>query len=212
MKTTRLPGLFTWSVFQDDRGIDFNGFFLVREGGNLLVDPMPGSDHHRKFVAERGGAASVLVTNADHWRAAGDWQASTGAKILAPATERDRLGERAAQVDHWYTRRDDLPDGLPDEVDLAWIHGGKSPQEAVLYFKDLRALLFGDVVRSHASGTLCLLPEAKLADPARVHADVLALRDVHLEAILLGDGDSLFVGARGVWLEFLRELGRTAKA
>ncbi|MBK8976047.1 MAG: MBL fold metallo-hydrolase [Planctomycetes bacterium] len=207
MKSTRLPGLHTWSEFQPDRRIDFNGFLWVRPGGSLLVDPLPASDAVARRATELGGARFVLVTNADHWRATDAWREHTGATVLAPTVERERLGGRAARVDRWFDHRGELPAELRDDVDVRWIAGGKSARECVLYLEPLRALLFGDVVRSHESGRLRLLPDDKLADPARVRQDVLALRDVHLEAVLLGDGDSLFTGARGVWLEFLRELG-----
>lgn len=210
MKTTWLPGLHYWSEFQADRGIDFNGFLWARDNGNVLIDPMPGGDAERARVRELGGAAYVLVTNADHWRATSAWAQELDAEILAPSVERDRLGAHATTVDTWFDNSGQLPEPLRDAFDVRWIRGGKSERECVLYLRPLRSLLFGDVVRSHVSGRLCLLPDAKLSDRDQVVDDVLALRDVHLEAILLGDGDNLLAGARGVWLEFLRELGCAA--
>ncbi|MGA0869484.1 MAG: hypothetical protein ACO3UM_11180 [Planctomycetota bacterium] len=107
----------------------------------------------------------------------------------------------------FYEGRSDLPDGLGDEIDVRWVRGGKTAAEAVLYLEPLRALVFGDIVRSHVSGQLMLLPDAKLTDRAQAIRDVLALRDINQHAILLGDGDSLWTGARSAFLEFLRDLG-----
>ena len=139
--------------------------------------------------------------------ASDDWQRATGASIAAPEPDRERLGARAANVDHWFGPDQALPDGLGQAFEVRWLHGGKSPAEAALYLVPQRALLFGDLVRSHESGRLRMLPDDKLSDPARARSDVRTLRDLNLEAILLGDGDSLFTGARSAWLDFLRELG-----
>ncbi|MEY2982059.1 MAG: hypothetical protein RL562_2286 [Planctomycetota bacterium] len=207
MKDTLLDGLHAYSAWQPDRRIDFSSFFWARSGGGVLIDPLPMSDAQRQFVAERGGARNILVTNADHWRDTSALAGALGARVLAPAADREALGDRAAAVDVFYEGRSDLPDGLGDEIDVRWVHGGKTAAEAVLYLEPLRALVFGDIVRSHVSGQLMLLPDAKLTDRAQAIRDVLALRDINQHAILLGDGDSLWTGARSAFLEFLRDLG-----
>lgn len=207
MKDTLLEGLHVYSVWQPERRIDFSSFFWARPAGGVLIDPLPLSAAQQAFVAERGGVRSILVTNADHWRAASELKTKLGARILAPAADRRLIGERADEVDVFYDSREDLPDGLAEDIDVRWVRGGKTPAEAVLYLEPLRALLFGDVVRSHVSGELMLLPDEKLGDRAQVVRDVLALRDINQRAILLGDGDSLWTGARSTFLEFLRDLG-----
>ncbi len=207
MKRTAIDALGLWSVYQPDRRIDFSGTWWRREGGAVLIDPMPLAEEQAAIVARDGGARFVLLTNADHWRATSDVKRRFAAAVLAPAAERERLGARADEVDVWFETADDLPEALRDEVEVHWIRGGKSPFEAAFHLRPVRVLVFGDVVRSHAIGRLRLLPDDKLADRAAVVRDVLALRDLNLAAIVLGDGDSLFAGARAAWLEFLRELG-----
>ena len=204
MKSTALDGLFTWSVYQPDRCIDFNGFFWTRPNGNVLIDPMPLDAGGLAFVRERGGARWIVLTNADHWRASGELGVALGAEIWAPALERERLSGCA--VDGWFTAREELPEGLRGDVEVFPVHGGKSSVEIAFRLVPLDALLFGDVVRSHASGELMLLPEAKLVDPARVRADLRVLAGREPRAVLLGDGDSLFAGAGEVFRSFLREL------
>lgn len=207
MKDTILSGLHTWSQFQDKRRVDFNGFFWARPEGGLLVDPLPMTGDQVRFVDEHGGARWIVLTNADHWRATGELKPRFRAEVFAPAGDRSWLGERAAMVDGWFEHRGQLPAGLREVVDVRWIRGGKTPAEAVLYLEPLRALLFGDAVRSDRCGGLRLLPDDKIADRDQVVADLLALRDVHQHAVLLGDGDSLWTGARSAFLEFLRDLG-----
>ncbi|MEC7540591.1 MAG: MBL fold metallo-hydrolase, partial [SAR324 cluster bacterium] len=45
MKQLHRKDLFSWSVFNEERNIDFHGILWVRENGNVLIDPMPMSVH-----------------------------------------------------------------------------------------------------------------------------------------------------------------------
>lgn len=210
MKSTTLEGLYTWGVWQADRRIDFNGFYWSRPsggGGGVFIDPMELSEDRAAFAAEQGGAKWVLVTNADHLRAAADIKERFGAEVLAPARDRERFGEREAVVDGWFTSSADLPAELAQDIDVYAIRGGKSPVEIALHLKPLQALVFGDVVRSHVSGQLMLLPDAKLADRAKVIADLALLAELDVEAILLGDGDSFFTNGAAHFGRFLAQLG-----
>jgi len=207
MKTTVLDGLYTWGRFQPDRGIEFNGFLWVRDGGNVLFDPMPLDADERALLDERGGARWIVVTNADHLRASVELADELGAELVAPAEERERLGEAAERVDAWYGAGAPLPPELADDVEVHELRGGKSAVEMALYLRPLRALLFGDVVRSHASGRLQLLPDPKLADRGRVVESLAALRPLEVRAVLLGDGDSFFYRAGEAFSELLDGLG-----
>lgn len=204
MKSTLLPQLFTWSAYQADRRIDFNGFFWSRPAGGLLIDPMPLAAEQLEFLSERGGAAAILLTNADHLRAAPELKERLGARVLAPEPDRERFGEHAALVDEWFGGT--LPGALGEAASVATVRGGKGPGEAVLYLREERALLFGDVVRSHVSGRIHLLPDEKLADRAAVADSLRELQELPVEAVLLGDGDSLFRGAGEAWRELLASL------
>ena len=196
MKSTVLEGLYYSGEYQPDRRIDFNGFLWAREGGGVLIDPMPLSEPQAEFAAGTGSIDWILLTNFDHLRAAPELARRFGAKVVAPAAERGRFGEAASQVDHWFESRADLPGGLAEVVDVHLLHGGKSEVEAAFVLEPLRAVVFGDLVRSHESGRLRLLPEPKLSDAARALEDVRALPGP-FEAVLLGDGDSLFLNAQG---------------
>ena len=200
MKSTRLPGVFYSAVYQPDRRIDFNGFLWVREGGNVLIDPMPLDDEQLAFVREAGGADWILVTNADHLRAAPELAESLGAKIAAAEAERPRFGEHEGRIAHWFTDRESLPAGLGADVDVRWLRGGKSAAEPAFVLEPLGALVCGDLLRSHESGRLRLLPDPKLSDAAQAAADVRAL-GTDFDAVLLGDGDCLFTGARAALTE-----------
>lgn len=196
MKSTILENLYFWSAFQQDRAIDFNGFFWVRKDGNVLLDPIDIDDAGRAFIRGKGGARWILLTNADHWRAADAAREAFRAEVYAPAPERDRLARDGRRADGWYGGPVGLPRDLREEVDVLPVRGGKTPGEMILHLKPLRALLFGDIVRSHASGRLTLLPDEKLADRGAVLDSLRRVIPLPFEAILVGDGDPVFHDAR----------------
>lgn len=41
MKQIVFEDMYCWSVFNDQRQIDFNGHLWVRREGNVLIDPVP---------------------------------------------------------------------------------------------------------------------------------------------------------------------------
>ena len=202
MKRTNVAGVSIWNVFQPDRRIDFNGFYWQREAGSVLIDPMPMGPETASAVET--SVAWILLTCADHLRAAPQLAKQFGAKIAAPSCDREALAE--APIDAWFDHDTPLPDALSEDIEVRWIHGGKTQAEAVFYLRPCRAILFGDAVRSHESGVLRLLPDAKISDRDALIADVQALRNLNFASILLGDGDCLFTGAHGAFLSFLREL------
>lgn len=203
MKATVLEDLFVWSVYQPERRIDFNGFFWNRCGG-VLIDPMPLDQDGLAFVRGEGGARWIVLTNSDHVRAARELAREFGAQIVAPACDRAALGH--VEVAAWFGVEDPLPTELAERIDVRWIRGGKTEAEAVLYLASIRAVVFGDAVRSHVSGELRLLPEPKVRDAATLEADVAALADLKIAAVLLGDGDCLFTGASAAFAALARTL------
>lgn len=208
MKKTRIENLFLWSHYQPEKQLDFNGFLWVQPSGNLLIDPMPLSEQERGELKELGGARWVLLTNFDHLRDAVSLCREFGAELWAPEAERERFGIDAEAVNGWY--RAGQPSSLPAELgpNLAVhsIRGGKSPVETALYIEPIRALCFGDVVRSHEVGNLRLLPDPKLTDRAKVIASLRPLASLPIDALLLGDGDCFFYRAQDAFHEFLATL------
>ena len=193
MKSTRFDGLYTWSVYQPDRRIDFNGFYLAGEAGGVLVDPMPLDAEQLAQLREAGGARYVLVTNADHLRAGAELAAELGADLVAPEPDRARFAPEAqGAVAAWYGPDRPLPEPLGGAFEVCWLGGGKSELEPALWWRTGAAWIFGDLVRSHESGRLRLLPAPKLSDPARAARDVAELCARPAQAVLLGDGDSLW--------------------
>ena len=78
-------------MFNEERNIDFHGILWVRENGNVLIDPMPMSEHDLNHLENLGGAAHLLITNSDHVRDAQNLVKRTGAKTWGPMAEKENF-------------------------------------------------------------------------------------------------------------------------
>lgn len=201
MKALHRTDCFGWSSFDAARNVDFNGTVWVRPEGNVIIDPMPLSDHDRAHLEALGGATWVVMTNSDHIRDAKAVAGWTGAQLAAPAAEREAW---PFPCDRWLADGDVLVDGL----EALALEGSKTPGELALLIGG-HTLITGDLVRAHRGGSLMMLPDPKLSDrdaAARSVARLAALPSV--ESVLVGDGWHVFRdgGAR------LRELAEANRA
>lgn len=182
MKRLHRRDLFCWSEFQEHLDIDFNGFAWIREGGNVLFDPPPLTPHDQDHLRKLGGVAWVVVTNSDHERAVKEVASEFGARLAGPAEERESF---PIPCDRWLKEGDEPFPGL---VTLE-LEGSKTPGELAFLLED-RALIVGDLIRSHRAGSLMmLLPEQGLRDREKAIASIARLlRRGPIDAVLVGDG------------------------
>jgi len=185
VKLLHREDLFGWSEFNPERNLDFHSVLWVRREGNVVVDPLPLSEHDRKHLEQLGGAAWIVITNSDHVRAARQLAERTGARLAGPRGER---GGFPLECDRW------LEDGeeLVANLQVIEIHGSKTPGELALFLGP-DTLICGDFVRSHRGGWLTLLPEPKLRDRTAACASLRRLVDLPgIQAVLVGDGWPVF--------------------
>ena len=186
MKALHRPDLFGWSQFDEARNLDFHGVAWIRPGGNVLVDPMPMSEHDLAHLTALGGAHTIVVTNSDHTRSAKALAARFSAELCGPAAEREGFPFVCAR---WLADGDEPVAGLK----VRTFDGSKTPGELALVLEET-TLIAGDLLRGHFAGKLNLLPDAKLRDRAQALASVARLVREHprLDAVLVGDGWPVF--------------------
>lgn len=185
MKSLHRPDLYTWSSFDTDRNVDFNSVAWIRSEGNILIDPLPLSNHDRDRLNSLGGAAWIVITNSDHIRATKDIAQLTGAKIAAPIAEKETF---PITVERWLSDGEELVPGLK----VIELHGSKTPGELALILEET-TLITGDLVRAHRAGSLMILPDAKLKNRAEAVASLHRLASLDsIETVLVGDGWSVF--------------------
>src|SRR5438477_10271666 len=75
-----LPGILNWPWFSARHGYDFNGWLVRHPQGNVCVDPVETTDDVREEIA-REGAARIVLTNRNHFRACMRVRARTAARV-----------------------------------------------------------------------------------------------------------------------------------
>ena len=185
MKSLHRSDMYGWSAFDLERNIDFNSCAWIRPEGNVLIDPLPLSSHDFAHLNSLGGAAWIVVTNADHLRAAKSISYVTGAKIAAPIAEKETF---PIQCDCWLDDGGELVPGLQ----VFEMQGSKTAGELALLL-DGTTLITGDLIRSHKPGSLTILPDAKLQNRFDAIASVRRLAEIStIQVVLVGDGWSVF--------------------
>ena len=199
MKQLHRPDLFGWSEFNPDRNIDFHSLFWARSGGNVVIDPLPMSDHDRGHLDDLGGAGIIIVTNSDHVRDSDALRSHTGARLLGPMGEKRDF---PVKCDWWVNDLEEIVPGLR----AVTMEGSKTPGELALILED-DTLITGDLIRCHEGGRLCLLPDAKLSDKARALESVRRLIELGpFEAVLPGDGWPVFRDGQALLEDLLEDV------
>lgn len=185
MKSLHRSDLFAWSLFDAERNVDFNSIAWIRSEGNVLIDPLPLSEHDWQHLQSLGKTAWIVITNSDHIRASQDIADQMGAQIAGPIAEQSTFG---IACDRWLTEGDEVVPGLK----VIELHGSKTPGELALVL-DNTILITGDLVRAHQANQLMLLPTPKLRDPQAAHQSIQRLASLpDIETVLVGDGWSIF--------------------
>jgi Metallo-beta-lactamase superfamily len=185
MKSLHRSDLFTWSCFDAERNIDFNSIAWIRPEGNVLIDPLPLSEHDWLHLRSLGGAAWIVITNSDHIRAAQEIAQKTSAQIAGPKAEQATF---PFPCDRWLSDGEEVVPSLQ----VLELQGSKTPGELALLLEQ-NTLITGDLVRAHRADRLMLLPDTKLQDRGTAMISVERLANLNqIETILVGDGWSIF--------------------
>lgn len=193
MKSLHRSDLYSWSVFDLERNVDFNGIAWIRPEGNVLIDPVPLSEHDLTHLKALGGVAWIVITNSDHIRATKDIVEWSHATVAAPIAEQATFplaetGVTTAEQIRWLDDGDNVVPGLKAIA----LHGSKTPGELALLLENT-TLITGDLVRAHKAGSLMLLPDGKLKNRSDAIASIHKLIALpNIEAVLVGDGWSVF--------------------
>src|ERR1700687_5368419 len=188
MQPLAIEGMAMWSVWQPDRNVFFNSFFLRRDDGNIVVDPLAWAPEDEAQMRERGGVAWIIITNRDHERRARDLATTFRAKIAAGVRDAPLL---AGPADHVLREGDDKFKGLH----VIEFEGLKSPGEIALHLRRHKTAIVGDALWGDPAGSLRLLPDDKLTDPKKAVLSLRKLWALQLDTLLVGDGACIFGGA-----------------
>jgi len=197
MKQLHRSDLFSWSVFDEERNIDFNSILWQRKEGNLLFDPLPLSDHDEKHLKMLGGASWIIISNSDHIRDTEKIAKRTGAKVAGPAQEKESF---SISCQHWLKAGDQTFPGL----EVFELDGSKTPGE-LAFILDETILITGDLLRAHRAASLMLIPDGKLEDPKQARNSARRFLDFpKIETVLVGDGWPVFNDGHAKLVDLLK--------
>jgi glyoxylase-like metal-dependent hydrolase (beta-lactamase superfamily II) len=191
-----VPGIHTWSWFSEEKGIDFNGFFVRGPEGAVVIDPPPYGDADLDRMKQLGPPQAILLTNGHHLRNARDLAGQLGIPI--------RIHEADAAMidpapDGTFSDGDPLPAGLA----TIGIPDGKTPGETALHVPWANAIILGDALIGKPAGSLNLLPAGKFKDPAKARDGLRRLLEVPFDIVLVGDGTPILRRGKEALQEFL---------
>lgn len=190
MQALSLEGISMWSVWQPDRHMFFNSFFMQRADGNIVVDPLATTQEQLAFMRERGGARWIVITNRDHERNSRELSAALGAGIVTGKNEASLL---SGSVDRTVVDGEEIVPG----VTAIELEGGKTPGEIALNLSR-KAAIVGDALWGDPAGSVRMPPDEKLIDPGKAALTLRKIWALRLEVLLVGDGACLFGGADAI--------------
>ncbi|MGA8534398.1 MAG: cupin domain-containing protein [Candidatus Tumulicola sp.] len=215
MQLLAVPGVHAWARWQPERNLAFSSHLLVRDGGNVAFDPLPIDAAEEAAIAALGGVALILLTNRDHERGAAALRERFGARIFASRAE---AASFQLNVDAVF---DAVPAAFPSArssgpvevvpgVTALALDGAKTPGEVVFYLPERRAAIVGDALIGSPAGALSFLSDEKIADPKTLSLSLRQLWALQPQALLLGDGTSLFAGVDDALATLLEARGGPA--
>lgn len=185
-----LPGIWQWSWFSEEKQLDFNGLFLHVGEHRIVVDPPPMTAEAVTFIRKQGQLDYIVVTNRDHAREAVACQADFRCQLYVPEAD-------APQMDLEATKTYKDGELLPGGIWVVHLKDQKSPGESALFIQQGKGILIlGDALIGKPAGALSLLPAEKYADAAKAKEGLRRLLKYNFDAVLVGDGTSIFSGAK----------------
>jgi uncharacterized cupin superfamily protein/glyoxylase-like metal-dependent hydrolase (beta-lactamase superfamily II) len=194
MQPTIVPGVYTYARWQADRSMYFNSWFVEGDGRNMIVDPLEADAGDLAFLDARGVHA-VVITNRDHERAAAFFAERYNAPVIAALPDANEMSVTVTQT---------VAHG--DEI-FGWrvigFDGFKTPGEFALFDRATQSAITGDAFWGVPAGAVKLMPEDKLAEPARAALSARQLLAVWVKHLLVGDGMPVYHRASEALLEML---------
>ncbi len=194
-----LPDLYTWSIFNEEKQLNFNGLYLKTAHRFILIDPPPMSPEEIEVVESLGIPRRIYLTNKHHIRASAEHRERWESKIYV---HEDDASLMEIKVDGTFS------DGelLMDELEAVRIPDAKTPGECAFYWAKNSALIIGDAVIGKPPGQLSMLPDAKFKDPQAARQGLSVLRGLKFDMLLVGDGESILKRGKEVLEEFLNRI------
>ena len=197
-----LPGIFSWSEYNEEKKLDFNGLLIIGKSESVIIDP-PGlakdDEAELKNIIDSHPSCplkGVLLTNVHHERASSLLKDKFSVPVWVNNLDKEAL---ETSNDKTFIGGDTLFCG----IQAIQLEHQKSPGETAFYIADQKIMILGDALIGKVPGQLNMLPPEKYQDPEKAKASLNQLLDYDFETLLVGDGSSILKGAKEAVKNFL---------
>ncbi len=183
------PTLHLWQHYDPKIKADLYSTAIETAAGLFFVDPIPLARQILEPLMSDHAVAGVLITNANHRRAATAFAEDFAAPIFAHPATCAACGLLAARK---VTDREQLSEDLR-VIEIQ----GAAPGEIALYHEgDGGAIIMGDALINLEPYGFSFLPPKYCSDAKQMHRSLRRLLDCNFEQMLFAHGTPLTVSAR----------------
>ena len=182
-------GVFSWQAYDPQTKADLFSTALQTLAGLVLIDPIDLVPTEVRALRSQGGCAAVVVTNQNHWRAAGQFAGDFGVPVYHGACEQEiGPGLQTILVD----------DGKQISPDLRVIpiEGAPAGEIALHWDKDGGTLVVGDALINFEPYGFTFLPAKYCSNAKTMQRSLSQLLEFQFERMLFAHGTPLVFEAR----------------
>jgi glyoxylase-like metal-dependent hydrolase (beta-lactamase superfamily II) len=176
-----LPGLFRWQAFSPAHKVELTAHAVRSPFGLFVFDPIPLAETARRQLLAHTGLRAIVLTNANHERAAAAWRNATHAPIYA--TQHDGLELSEVQLLP-------APPARWHEWEIIAFDGG-APGEISFRWRERSLVVFGDAIFNLPKYGLDVLPEKYCRAHGKLREQLRELCNDPFDLALFAHGDPL---------------------
>jgi hypothetical protein len=173
--------LFIWQAYDQAVKSDLFSSAIVTVNRIFVVDPIPLKDAPFAQLHEQGVIAGVIITNANHLRASGQFAERFSVPIFA---------HRAAFPDKTPRQFSELADGdkICDELNVIGVEGAVAGEIVLHYASGSGTLIVGDALINFEPYGFTFLPGKYCSNEKEMRRSLRKLRTYKVEQMLFAHG------------------------
>lgn len=183
-----VPDLFFWQIYDRTVKADLFSTALATSKGNLLVDPIPLHDSQFRLLSQYPSIAGIIVTNANHHRAASSYSEQFSTPIFAhrasfPAKKPSRFVEIKSGAK------------ICDELDVIIIDGAVAGEVVLYHSANGGTLIMGDALINFEPYGFNFLPRKYCANEKEMRHSLRKLLNYRADRMFFAHGTPILAGA-----------------
>ena len=197
-----LPNIFSWSIYSEEKNLDFNGYFLVHNNESIIIDPPELTEDEEKELLSlininpSSPLKAILLTNIHHERASNLLKDTFSIPVWVNKFDKNNL---EMSTDNTFIGGEKLFCG----IESIQLEAQKSPGETAFYIRDLEVMILGDALIGKFPGQVSMLPSEKYKDIKKAKENLKLLMNYEFKTLLLGDGIPILKNAKEAVSDFL---------